>query len=65
MIIIKIKKGESIERALKRFKYKVKKTGIIKDLRDNKQFEKKSVKKRKEKIKAKYIQSLKNKENES
>lgn len=59
MIIIKINKGESLERALKKFKYKVARTGIIKDVRNNKEFEKKSVKRRKQLQKAKYLESLK------
>lgn len=59
MIIIKLNKGESIERALKKFKYKVIKTGVIKEVRKNKEFEKKSVKRRKELQKAKYLESLK------
>ena len=46
MIIVKVGKKENIERALKRFKKKFRKTQIIKKLRANQYFEKKSTKKR-------------------
>jgi len=46
MLIVKLKKGENINRALKRFKTKVKRTGLIKQIRDNQHFEKPSMKKR-------------------
>ncbi len=56
MIKIKIKDGESIDKALKRYKRKVSQTGIMNELRERKQFTKRSVLKRKAKLKAKYIQ---------
>ena len=43
MIIIPVKDGESIDRALKRFKKKFMKTGTMKELRDRREFTKKSV----------------------
>ncbi len=46
MIIVPIKEGENIERALKKFKRKFEKTGAIRELRARKNFEKPSVKKR-------------------
>ena len=46
MLIVKLKKGENITRALKRFKSKVKKTKLIKQIRDNQHFTKTSAKKR-------------------
>ena len=46
MLIVKLKKGENINRALKRFKTKVKRTKLIKQIRDNQHFEKPSIKKR-------------------
>lgn len=52
MLIVKIKKGDNINKALKRFKQKVRNTKLIKDIRDRKFFEKPSVKKRKLKEKA-------------
>lgn len=58
MIIVPIKEGENIERALKKFKRKFEKTGIVRELRDRKTFEKPSVKKRKAMQKAVYVQKL-------
>ena len=52
MLIVKIKKGDNINKALKRFKQKVRNTKLIKDIRDRKFFEKPSAKKRKLKEKA-------------
>ena len=46
MIIVPVKEGENIERALKKFKRKAEKTGIIKEVRSRKQFNKPSVVKR-------------------
>lgn len=59
MIIVPLKEGENIERALKRFKRKFEKTGAIRELRARKNFEKPSVKKRVQKQKAIYVQRLK------
>ena len=58
MIIIQVKKGENIDRALKRYKYKVIKTRQTEKLREKQEFVKKSVKRRKQKMKAIYKQSL-------
>jgi small subunit ribosomal protein S21 len=58
MIIIPVKEGEAIERALKRFKRKFDKTGGMRQLRARKEFLKPSVRKRKKMIKAAYIQQL-------
>ena len=44
MIIVPIKEGENIEKALKKFKRKFEKTGVVRELRSRKQFEKPSVK---------------------
>lgn len=62
MLIIKLGKNESIERALKRYKQKVSKTQQLKKLRDRKEFTKPSVTKRKQKAKAKYVQYLRDQE---
>ena len=48
MIIVPIKEGENIEKALKKFKRKFEKTGVVRELRSRKQFEKPSVKRRNE-----------------
>jgi len=58
MIVIPMKEGENIERALKRFKRKFEKTGVIRELRTRQAFLKPSVVKREEKKKAIYIQKL-------
>lgn len=46
MIIIPVKENESIDRALKKFKKKFERTGILRQLRERQSFEKKSVSKR-------------------
>jgi len=46
MIIVPVKDGENIERALKKFKRKFEKTGIVKELRARQQYDKPSVLKR-------------------
>jgi small subunit ribosomal protein S21 len=58
MIIVPVKDGESIEKALKKFKKKFEKTGVVRELRDRQKFTKPSVVRREEMIKAKYIQGL-------
>ena len=52
MLIVKLNKGENINRALKRFKTKVKKTKLIKQIRDNQHFTKPSTKRREQLKKA-------------
>lgn len=58
MIIVQLKEGENIERALKRFKRKFEKTGAIRELRARKNFVKPSVRKREQLQKAIYVQHL-------
>ncbi|MBQ7222260.1 MAG: 30S ribosomal protein S21 [Bacteroidales bacterium] len=58
MIIVPVKEGENIEKALKKFKRKFEKTGIVRELRTRKTFEKPSVKKRDQLKKAIYVQQL-------
>ena len=58
MIIVPVKEGENIERALKKFKRKFEKTGAVRELRARKNFEKPSVKKRAAMQKAIYVQHL-------
>jgi small subunit ribosomal protein S21 len=62
MLIIPIKEGENIDRALKRFKRKFDKTGTKRALQKRKQFVKPSVKRRAEVQKAQYIQRLRDAE---
>ena len=58
MIVIPIKEGENIERAIKKFKRKFEKTGVVKELRARQAYAKPSVTKRQQKLKAIYIQQL-------
>ena len=58
MIIVQVKEGENIERALKKFKRKFEKTGVVRELRSRQAFEKPSVSTRKKMMKAVYVQQL-------
>ncbi|MFV0290617.1 MAG: 30S ribosomal protein S21 [Mangrovibacterium sp.] len=58
MIVIPVKEGENIERALKRFKRKFEKTGVIKELRGRQEFVKPSVVRRKQVQKAVYVEQM-------
>ena len=60
MLIVKLKKGENINRALKRFKVKFRNTQVIKQIRERQYFEKKSVKRRREVMNAIYKQRVLN-----
>ena len=62
MLIIPIKDGENIDRALKRFKRKFDKTGAMRQLRARNQFIKPSVQNRQKIQKAQYIQHLRDSE---
>ena len=62
MIIIKVGKNENIERALKRYKFKVYKTKQLDNIRERQQHIKKSEKRRNQKQKAEYIQKIKGSE---
>lgn len=58
MIIVQVKDGENIERALKKFKRKFEKTGVVKELRARQQYNKPSVLKRLKMEHAIYVQLL-------
>ena len=58
MIIVPVKEGENIEKALKKFKRKFEKTGGVKELRARQQFDKPSVLKRLKMEHAIYVQKL-------
>ncbi len=58
MIVVPVKEGDSIEKALKKFKRKFEKTGVVKELRARQQFDKPSVKNRLKREKAVYVQQL-------
>ena len=55
MLVIKIDEKETIEKALKRYKRKFEKTKVLKELRERKNFTKKSVKNREKLNKAIYV----------
>jgi small subunit ribosomal protein S21 len=54
MIIVPIKENESIDKALKKFKKKFERTGVVRELRRRQSFEKPSVERRQEIIHARY-----------
>ncbi len=56
MIIVDVRDNESIERALKKYKIKYNRAGIMRELRDRQQYTKPSVRRRNEKLKAIYRQ---------
>ncbi|MBE6306108.1 MAG: 30S ribosomal protein S21 [Bacteroidaceae bacterium] len=58
MIVVPVKEGENIEKALKKFKRKFEKTGVVKELRSRQAFEKPSVTNRKKMMHAIYVQQL-------
>jgi small subunit ribosomal protein S21 len=58
MLIVQVKEGDTIEKALKKFKKKFEKTGVVKQLRARQKFTKPSVRRREEIIKAVYKQKL-------
>jgi len=64
MIIVPVKEGENIERALKKFKKKFERTGTVRELRARQHFTKPSVEKREQIQKAIYIQNM-NRESEA
>ena len=63
MVTVNVKENESIDKALKRFKKKFEKAGVIRELRGRGYFVKDSVKNREEKIKAAYRQKMYAKDN--
>jgi small subunit ribosomal protein S21 len=63
MIVVNVKENESIDKALKRFKKKFEKTGVLKELRERTFFTKPSVKRRSEVIRASYRQKMQDQEN--
>lgn len=54
MLIIDVQSGESIDKALKRYKRKSIKTRVLREVRSRREFTKPSVKRRKETLKAIY-----------
>ena len=62
MIIVPVKEGENIDRALKKIKRKFENTGVIRELRSRQAFIKPSVRRREEIKKAVYVQQLQQEE---
>ena len=58
MLIVQMKEGEHIEKALKKYKKKFERTGTLRELRDRKYFTKPSVRNKKQMEKARYINGL-------
>ena len=58
MIVVPVKEGENIEKALKKFKRKFEKTGVIKELRSSQAFKKPSVANRKKILLAIYVKKM-------
>jgi len=63
MIIVNVKENESIDRALKRFKKKFERTGVLRELRSRSYFEKPSITRRQTRLKAAYRQKMYAEEN--
>lgn len=63
MIIVPVKEGENIERALKKFKKKFERTKVLRQLRARQHFTKPSIIKREEKVKAIYRDRMNAEEN--
>jgi len=62
MLIIPVKEGESIDRALKKSKKKFENTGVVKELRDRQPYTKFSVRRREEIKHAIYVTKLRSEE---
>jgi small subunit ribosomal protein S21 len=58
MIIVPVKEGESVEKALKKFKKKFEKTGVVRELRERQKFTKPSVRRREVIKKAVYKEAM-------
>lgn len=58
MLVVNVKDSESLDKALKKFKKKFEKTGVVKELRARQAFEKTCITKRQQKLKAIYKQKL-------
>ena len=64
MIIVNVKENESIDKALKRFKKKFERTGVLKEIRQRSFYEKPSVTNRNMRIRAAYRQKMQSQENQ-
>ncbi len=64
MLIIDARESDSIDKALKKYKKKFEKAGVIKQLRSRQSFTKPSIQRRGEVLKAAYRQKMQNQESE-
>ena len=64
MIIVPVKEGETIHKALKKLRTKLEKTGVLKELRNRQKFTKPSVVRREQRLKAIYVQQMLNAQQE-
>lgn len=62
MLIIPVKEGENIDRAVKKYKKKFERTGVMRELRRRQKFAKPSIVRREQVLKAIYIQQLRDAE---
>lgn len=62
MLIIKIKEGENVDKALRRYKRKFEKTGVLREIRDRKEHKKPSERKRAQFLRAVYHEELRRNE---
>ena len=62
MLRVIVNDGDKIDRALKQFKRKCNNTKLVQELRDRKEFYKPSVVARRKRLKAEYVQRLRNEE---
>jgi small subunit ribosomal protein S21 len=58
MLLINVKESESLDKALKKFKKKFEKTGVVKEMRSRQAFEKPCITKRMQRLRAAYKQQL-------
>ena len=61
MIIVKVKEGENIDRALRRFKRKFERTGTLREIRERREYRKPSERRREQLLKAIYREKMKRK----
>jgi small subunit ribosomal protein S21 len=61
MILVNVKENESLDKALKKFKKKFEKTGVLKELRERQAFTKPSVRQRHQLIRARYKEQVQQK----
>lgn len=59
MLIVDAREAESIDKALKKYKKKFEKAGILRELRERQNFVKKSVRRRNEILRAAFHEKLK------